>query len=282
MLVQLRRVVYLLVLLQCCACVVNVASVVGSQANGDNKLAPKIDDLISKAVDLTNKATVMMDTLSNTAKECAAIVSVVDSGVNKANEAVKEAEGYTNKITEGVERVNVGDSKVEGLILQWENVINYTKAAAANATETCAEEKGISANGAAEELSGVGVKLKEILSRYLTSEEVTTSGSNPVESVAIFERYNDGQLKVNDVQKASATLKRIVLSFKKAADKTEESSNAATTAAQLLKEKMEKLKSVVEAAAQKNRNTESEGNMERAIKKRGTTPGANGKELRTK
>ncbi|ORC89512.1 uncharacterized protein TM35_000122870 [Trypanosoma theileri] len=146
MLVQLRRVVYLLVLLQCCAVVAyaNNATLIGG--THEKSVADKVDDLTSKILETASEGERIIAITNDARVKCTEAVKVAVNDAEKASEFAKEIEGYSKNDDDLMKYVD-GKEKEE-MMQPWKKAVDgandageKAKVGAAEAIKLCAKAR---------------------------------------------------------------------------------------------------------------------------------------------
>ncbi|KAH9597553.1 hypothetical protein LSM04_002799 [Trypanosoma melophagium] len=243
MLVQLRRVVYLLVLLQCCACVTYAASIKTAGSPGNSFTELQIDVLMPKVEILIDGAQVFLNHTKNLTKECTLAADVVSGVVDKVNDFVKEVEDYMDNVTgdfsAAVKYVHAKKSEAEEITEQLMNASVHAKAAAVKARETAYTSIAKSI-----ELDDVADTLLKLTHEYIES---LLHHNRPFGNLQITKDRGDKSIVLSGTAKKFVMrLENGATSVTQEADRAEEMVEEASRAEKQLEETIEKLEADID------------------------------------
>ncbi|ORC91101.1 uncharacterized protein TM35_000061060 [Trypanosoma theileri] len=267
--IQLRRVVYLLVLLQCCVCVayadraagtLNTSNVTSVESSDD--LTSRLDELISSVHGLTKDAEKTLDSTKKVTSKCTAALKNVSDAESRVIE-------FTNEINDLLKKVKDGVINVDDKVIKAEETFQMLELATNVCRETVTNVKKATDNSttAVATLTEKSNALSDLTEKYYQSLFLITPVVPDV-FLRRMQKYEDGTAKAKAAQKVVKDLRSAQQSAQREADTALKKAEEAAKAALLLKEKIEKLRSngnAKVASAPKTEKDRQEANLHSSV-----------------
>ncbi|ORC82799.1 uncharacterized protein TM35_000831000 [Trypanosoma theileri] len=239
MFIQLRRVVYLLVLLQCCVCVVNATSVSGGLSPKNVSTDSKVDILTANVLALSKEASQTVNAAKNAQKECRAAVKGAADSVKECVDFLNEIEGYLKNVTEAIKYVN---NVSDDIIMKPSHAAT---SAAAKARSEAAKTHKVATDSidAARKLREKAAELQKLVDEYSNSLDVSSPTSPGFFSS--YERIRLGYSTAETAVQTAMNLESVAKATKEVAVEADNQSEEAIKAVQRLDTVVNALRSVV-------------------------------------